>query len=511
MKSIYSRTFILAILASTALMAIPAFAQETKVPATVEATSPVVGDFSAVVKKIRPAVVSITAHGISANSQEADDEEDIPDPPARRPRGPNQVNPLPFPLPVPPVRRSFEARGSGFIVDPSGYIVTNNHVVKNASSLSVTLDDGTELPAVLMGHDARSDLAVLKVVSSSPLPSISFGDSDNVQPGQWVIAMGNPFGLGGSVTAGIISARGRDIGEGPYDSFIQVDAPINQGNSGGPLFSADGKVIGINTAIYSPSGGSVGIGFAIPSNVLVAVLTQLEHGERVERGFIGVSMQPINKELAKAFGLKNTNGALVNELAPDGPANKAGLKAGDIITSVNGKAINTPRELAINIGSVKPESDVKVTVLREGEEKTIIVKIGILPSSPEEEKEQEIQKPASDLGVLVGPNTDKTLGGVLITGVRPGSTADRAGIHVGDVLLGVGGKNFSSIQDAKSSISGVTGTIALHISRDGHTLFIPVELKAKPPETKPEVKPEAKQEVKPEAKSEQKPIVNKPK
>jgi serine protease Do len=348
------------------------------------------------------------------------------------------------------------------------------------------LDDGTELPATLMGHDIRSDLAVIKITPVSPLSAISFGDSDNAQPGQWVIAMGNPFGLGGSVTAGIVSARGRDIGEGPYDSFIQVDAPINQGNSGGPLFTADGKVIGINTAIYSPSGGSVGIGFATPSNVLVSVLTQLEHGERVERGFIGISMQPITKDLAKAFGLKNSNGALVNELSLDGPASLAGIKSGDIITGVNGKTINTPRELAITVGGIKPDSEIKLALLREGEEKTVSVKIGILPTSPEEEKEQEIQKPSSDLGVIMGPNTNKSQGGVLVTGVREGSIADHIGIHPGDVLLGVGGKNFTSVQDAKTILAGVSGTIALHIARDSHTSFLAIELKAQETkETKP--------------------------
>ncbi len=326
-------------------------------------------------KHVKPAVVSIT-------SKIEEPEEGL--------AGQN-INPfgqqLPIPLPFPfgnqqQRHHTMEARGSGFVIDADGTVVTNNHVVKNAKSVTVTLDDGTTLPAKILGRDTRTDIAVLKVKADHKLPFISLGDSDAAQPGSWVIAVGNPFGLGGTVTAGIVSARGRDIGDGPYDSFIQIDAPINQGNSGGPLFTQDGKVVGVNTAILSPSGGSVGIGFAIPSNTVKNVVLQLEKSGRVTRGFIGVQAQSVTAAMAGALRLPASNsddrGALVASVEPDSPALHAGVQPGDVITSVNGHQVVNPRELAITISQIPPGGDAVLAVYRNGTAKSIDVTVGTL-------------------------------------------------------------------------------------------------------------------------------------
>src|SRR5665213_2495691 len=252
-------------------------------------------NFVGLVKQVTPAVVSVTTKLAASDASD---------------QGPQQL-PFPFNQMAPQNNRPVEARGSGFIIDANGTIVTNNHVVKGATSVEVTLSDGTDLSAKVIGRDPRTDIAVLKVDAGHKLPYIQLGNSTDVEPGQWVVAMGNPFGLGGSVTAGIVSALGRDIGDGPYDQFIQVDAPINKGNSGGPLFTQDGKVVGMNTAILSPTGGSVGIGFAIPSNMIKTVVAQLEQSGHVTRGYIGVEAQPVSTTMVKAMGLADKSGALV--------------------------------------------------------------------------------------------------------------------------------------------------------------------------------------------------------
>ena len=291
-------------------------------------------DFTDLVTQVKPAVVSITSKMQAGPAADEDE-----------PQMPRQFRQFPFGGMGPqqgPQMHAVEARGSGFIVDADGTIVTNNHVVKNAKTVSVTLDDGTTVPAKVIGHDSRTDIAVLKVDAHHQLPYIQLGNSASVKPGQWVVAMGNPFGLGGTVTAGIVSASGRDIGAGPYDHFIQIDAPINQGNSGGPLFTQDGKVIGMNTAILSPSGGSIGIGFAIPSDMIKTVVAQLEKSGHVTRGYIGVEAQPVSDTMAKAMHLSQNSGALIAGVQADAPAARAGLEPGDVITSVNGQSVNEP-------------------------------------------------------------------------------------------------------------------------------------------------------------------------
>ena len=329
-------------------------------------------DFTDLVTQVKPAVVSITTR-MQVGPAADEDQPQMPMPFRQFPFG--GMGPQ-----MGPQTHAVEARGSGFIVDANGTIVTNNHVVKNAKTVSVTLDDGTKVPAKVIGHDARTDIAVLKVDAHRQLPYIQLGNSANVKPGQWVVAMGNPFGLGGSVTAGIVSASGRDIGAGPYDQFIQIDAPINQGNSGGPLFTQDGKVIGMNTAILSPSGGSIGIGFAIPSDMIRTVVAQLEKTGQVTRGYIGVEAQQVSDTMAKALHLGADSGALIAGVQPDAPAAHAGLEPGDVITAVNGQTVKNPRDLAVDIASVQPGDEAKLQVLHDGETKTVTVKVGQLPN-----------------------------------------------------------------------------------------------------------------------------------
>jgi len=279
-------------------------------------------------------------------------------------------------------RNLVTGQGSGFFISADGYAVTNNHVVDKAETVEVTTDEGKSYTAKVIGADPRTDVALIKVDGRNDFPYARF--SDNVpRIGDWVLAVGNPFGLGGTVTAGIVSARGRDIGAGPYDDFIQIDAPVNKGNSGGPTFDVDGSVIGVNTAIFSPSGGSVGIAFAIPSDTVKTVVAQLKDKGTVSRGWIGVQIQPVTSEIADSMGLKTTQGALVAEPQSDGPAAKAGILSGDVITAVNGTAVKDARDLARQIAALAPSSSVKLTVLRGGQERTLTVSLGELPAQRE--------------------------------------------------------------------------------------------------------------------------------
>jgi len=273
-----------------------------------------------------------------------------------------------------------KALGSGFIVDPAGYIVTNNHVIDGAREVSVTLSDGSEHPARLIGRDDKTDVALIKIDVRHDLPYVAFGNSDEAQEGDWVLAVGNPFGLGGTVTAGIISAHGRNINEGPYDDFLQIDAPINPGNSGGPLFNQYGQVVGIDTAIYSPSGGSVGIGFAVPSNVAKSVVAQLRKSGSVSRGWLGVSMQPLTPSIAQAVGLTDAKGVLVNQVVHGSPADAAGIQQGDVITSFDGRSIQSQRDLALAVAETPAGKRATASVWRDGHSASLAVLVRAQPS-----------------------------------------------------------------------------------------------------------------------------------
>lgn len=285
--------------------------------------------------------------------------------------------------------REVTSLGSGFVVDPSGYIVTNNHVIAEADEIMVNFADDTQLEAKIVGRDPKTDLALLKVEPNGKLPSLTFGDSDKMRVGDWVIAIGNPFGLGGSVSAGIISARSRNINAGPFDDFLQTDAAINRGNSGGPLFNINGEVIGVNSAIYSPTGGNVGIGFAIPSTLAEPVLGQLREFGRTHRGWLGVKIQPVTDEIAESLGLKRTQGALVLEVNDDSPAKEAGVLEGDVILRFNGERIKEMRQLPRLVAEAKVGSESKLTVWRDGREKQLSITLGELEAYEEAQNGEE--------------------------------------------------------------------------------------------------------------------------
>jgi serine protease Do len=439
-------------------------------------------DFSELVAQVKPAVVSITTK-LQVGAGADEDQPQMPFPFRQFPFGGGMGPQGPG---MGPQARAIEARGSGFIIDADGTIVTNNHVVKDAKTVSVTLDDGTQLSAKVVGRDSRTDIAVLKVDAKRPLPYIQLGNSASVKPGEWVVAMGNPFGLGGSVTAGIVSASGRNIGAGPYDQFIQIDAPINQGNSGGPLFTQDGKVIGINTAILSPSGGSIGIGFAIPSDMIKTVVAQLEKTGHVTRGYIGVEAQQVSDTMAKAMHLGGNSGALIAGVQSDAPAAHAGLEPGDVITAVNDQAVKNPRDLAMNVASVQPGGEAKLQVLRDGETKTVTVKVGRMPNEQVATNEHP-QEAKERIGLALAPlspelrnqlDVPEGTRGAVVRNVEPGSPADQAGLQMGDVIVGVGGKKVASPSDAANAIRGAgkDHAVALRIIRNGQPAFVAVNL-----------------------------------
>jgi len=360
-------------------------------------------------------------------------------------------------------QRRATSLGSGFIIDTKtngdSYVVTNNHVIQDADEITVVLHDNNRLQAELVGRDAKTDIAVLKVHSDKELPSVGFGDSSKSRVGDWVVAIGNPFGLGGTVTAGIISARGRDIQSGPYDNFIQTDASINKGNSGGPMFNLAGEVIGINTAIYSPSGGSVGIGFAIPSSGARPVINQLIKFGEVKRGWLGVHIQAVTDEIAETLGLKKASGALVASIIKDGPAEKAGLKVGDIILTFDGKEVTKMRRLPRYVAETEAGKTVKVTLWRDGKEKTLDVEIGILDEEKiadagQAGKEKDNgDKVVDPLGLTLSEVTpalreryklDEEARGVIITDVKEGGAAAEKGIRPGDIIVEVSQQEVST-------------------------------------------------------------------
>ena len=379
------------------------------------------------------------------------------------------------PQPRPSPRRRPSALGSGFIISPDGYVITNNHVIANADAIHVVLHDGTRLEATVRGRDPKTDLAVLKVKNGKPLPHVAFGDSDAMKVGDWVLAIGNPFGLGGSVTLGIVSARNRDIAAGPYDSFIQTDAAINKGNSGGPLFNMKGEVVGVNSAILSPTGGSVGIGFAIPANLARTVVAQLiEYGE-TRRGWLGVKIQTLTEDMAAALGLRRTEGALVAEVTPGGPAEKAGLKPRDVILSFDGRAITKMRDLPRIVAETPVGKRVVVEVMRDGRRLALKVTLGRLEDG---EKMMRASGRAGPSGEKEGPggagqrmllgmmlrSIDERLRkerklpakigkGLLVLKVAADSQAAEKGVAEGDVILEVGGVEVATPEQAAAQIA----------------------------------------------------------
>ncbi len=374
------------------------------------------------------------------------------------------------------------AQGSGFIISADGYIVTNNHVVDNASEVTVTLEGGKTYTAKVIGSDKKTDLALVKIEENGGFPYVSFAKKD-VRVGDWVVAVGNPFGLGGSVTAGIVSARGRDIGAGPYDDFLQIDAPINRGNSGGPTFDLDGNVVGVNTAIFSPSGGSVGIGFAIPASTANQIIEDLKDDGQVVRGWLGVHIQNVNDEIAESLGLSEAEGALVAEAQSGSPANRAGIKSGDVVVAVDGTKIDSSKELARKIAGYAPKTKVAVTLWRDGKTKNVVVTLGKLPTGDKEvsvNKRRDRPEPTSlqELGLAVAPASETGAGdaGVVVTAIDSSSEAASRGLRVGDVILEVGGHTVDSARDVVDALSSIkeTGRKAalLRIQSGGASRFV---------------------------------------
>ncbi|MCA0433529.1 MAG: Do family serine endopeptidase [Proteobacteria bacterium] len=423
--------------------------------------------FAPLVEKVMPSVVSVEVKLRAVSNEGGPDMQRMPDEfrqffdqfPQFRDRLPNR----------PQQRGGGMAEGSGFVITPDGYVVTNNHVVDNASQVSLRFQNGDLYDADVVGTDPKTDLALLKIKNSDKsFPFVKFASAE-AKVGDWVMAVGNPFGLGGTVTAGIVSARGRDIGSGPYDDFLQIDASINRGNSGGPAFNLDGQVVGINTAIFSPSGGSVGIGFAIPASTANDVIESLKANGAVTRGWLGVRIQGITPDLAEGLGLKEAKGAIISDVTEDSPALKAGLKQGDTILRANGQAIADARDLSRTIAKVKPGSEIPVDIIRNGKAETINVKIGVMPNdTPRMASKQDKQDDKLDLSALglnVTPADDGA--GVTITAIDPDSPAAERGLQPGDVILEVAGTQVTNPSEIQKILKGEKGKSVVMLVRSG--------------------------------------------
>ena len=454
--------------------------------------------FADIVDDIAPAVVNISTSKAVSGGGPGEEAFPFPQPPPGSPfedffreffdreRSPEQA----------PQTRRTSSLGSGFVVDPEGYVVTNNHVIAEADEIQVVFNNDKTYEAELIGKDTKTDIALLKIKGSDgPFPSVEFADSDAVRVGDWMIAIGNPFGLGNTVTAGIISARSRDIRAGPYDDFLQVDAPINRGNSGGPSFNLDGKVIGINTAIFSPSGGNVGIGFAIPANLAIPVINSLREDGRVKRGWLGVRIQTVTDEIAESMGLSEASGALVASVTSDGPAEQADIQPGDVVLTFDGKKIDRMRGLPRIVAETPIGKSVDVLIWRRGEEVSVQVELGELPDDDqlaalsEEGSDDSFStdgsSPIDELGVTVATLTDEMrerfelpgeVKGVVITEVAEGSTAGDENLRPGDVIVEVGQEEVNSPPEVAAKVNEAKSqdkkSVLLLIDRGGDLRFV---------------------------------------
>ncbi|AEV36992.1 Serine protease [Pseudovibrio sp. FO-BEG1] len=386
---------------------------------------------------------------------------------------------------APPRKRFDQSQGSGFFISDDGYVVTNEHVVEGGTEFTIVTSEGDELEATLVGADKRSDLALLKVESEEKFEYVAFAD-DAPLVGSWVVAVGNPFGLGGTVTAGIVSARGRDIGAGIYDDFLQIDASVNRGNSGGPAFNVKGEVVGVNSAIVSPSGGNVGIAFAIPAQTAKKIISDLKEDGAVTRGWLGVQIQPVTKDIAESLGLDNENGTLVAEVQGDTPAKAAGFQAGDIILKVDGEEVNGPRELAKVIAGYSPNTEVEIEYWRDGEINTATVKLGTIP----EEKQQASAKQSEDANTALVDSLGLELAtaeeagvdeeGVVVTKVDPDGPAADKGLAPGAIITEVANVKVQSPADVAEQVEKAREqgrkAVLLRVTRGENTLFVAIPL-----------------------------------
>lgn len=465
--------------------ALAAFAM---LPASVQARG-VPETFADLAAKVKPAVVSVAVERKSG--------------PNDRRFSPNFRNPFPEGSPYheffrrffdgpgeggpsrPP--RRFRAVGSGFVVDPSGFIVTNHHVVNRATRVEVIFDGGKRLDAEVVGRDPKTDLALLRVKADEPLPHVAWGDSDKIRVGDWIMAVGNPFGLNSTVTAGIVSARGRSLGSAALVDFLQVDAPINKGNSGGPTFSMDGRVIGVNTAIYSPTGGSVGLGFAIPSNTARRVIEELKTGGKISRGWLGVYIQFVSDDISKAVGLDKPHGALVTNVMPESPAARAGIEAGDVIVSWAGKTVKDMRDLVRKVASTKAGKTVTAGIWRAGNRKSLTVEVAESGAQQAAASGEPAHQGDAKLGLSVAPANDtlrrrfglgRDVEGLVIVEVRPGSPAAKKSLRPGDLVTHVNGNEVATPAALKRHVDDARSkgreAVLLRILRRDQSIYVAV-------------------------------------
>jgi serine protease Do len=451
-------------------------------------------DFTAVIEQVSPAVVNIQVTGHAAPEQAG---------PQAMPKGMEEFfkrffgenGPEGFDFRSGPQGRNkpqargpvMKGLGSGFIVDADGHIVTNNHVIGEAEKITVTLQDGSTHKAKLIGMDPETDLALIKIDAGRKLPFVKFSQNPTPRPGQWVIAVGNPFGLDHTATTGIVSATGRAIGAGPYDDFIQIDAPINKGNSGGPTFDLRGEVVGVNTAIFSPSGGSVGIGFAIPSSTARHVIAQLKANGAMERGWLGVEIQPVTPDIAESVGLDGPNGAIVTRVMPDGPAKAAGLRQGDVILKVAGEPVMKVSDLTRAVAKIRPGSRARFDLMRDGDRKQVSVELGTRPTAEKLASARPAQTEESGETLGLGLATvdaaarqayglDSSVNGAVITGVAPDSAAAEKGLSEGDVIVKVGNKQVRNAADAVRRIEAAKKdgrkTVLMLVKSQGQNRFV---------------------------------------
>jgi serine protease Do len=450
-----------------------------------ESTQRPVG-FADLVEKVKPAVISVRVK-VDAGAEMMSFDDDTPSQNAPLQRFFHHFG-LPNDENIPegqhqPHGQFVTGQGSGFFITADGYAVTNNHVVDKAKAVEVKTDDGKTYDAKVIGTDPRTDVALIKVDGHTDLPHVKLSETAP-RIGDWVVAVGNPFGLGGTVTAGIVSARGRDIGSGPYDDFIQIDAPVNKGNSGGPTFDMEGNVIGVNTAIFSPSGGSVGIAFDIPAETVKTVIAQLKDNGFVSRGWIGVQIQPLTAEIAEGLGMKGTEGALVDEAQTDSPAAKAGLLSGDVIMTINGHVVKDAHDLAKQIGAMGPGSEVKIGVWRKGEEKSFSLTLGELPKSREGSTSPDSERSAAGLpklGLSLAPAKEVAGAGsegVVVMEVDPSGPASEQGLKTGDVIFEAGGSKVATAADVRRAIGDAQKSgkhaVIMRVKFDDKTRFVAI-------------------------------------
>ena len=480
-----------AALGAAVLLAGPGGYAPSSLTAAARATEAVAqhpASFADVVAKVKPAVISVRVKmdaAADAGPMEQNGGEDV------TPLNPG--SPMykffrhfsPEEMPGMRQRPEMSGEGSGFFITADGYAVTNYHVVDHAKSVQVTTDEGASYAAKVIGTDEKTDLALIKVDGKGDFPFVKFADRAP-RVGDWVVAVGNPFGLGGSVTAGIVSARGRDIGAGPYDDYVQIDAPINKGNSGGPAFDVDGNVIGVNTSIFSPSGGSVGIGFDIPAETAKLVVAQLKDNGHVTRGWLGVQIQPVTAGIADSLGLKKAEGAMVDEPQKGSPAAAAGIETGDIIRAVNGTKVKDARELARMVGTLAPKTEVKLDIIRQGQEKTLTVTLGEMPKDRQAKMEKEPTAPTTDvphLGLSLAPASDVAGAGdtgVVVMNVDPDGPAAEQGFQRGNVILDVAGKPVTNVGDVRNALKEAKTngkhTVLMRVRMGDATRFVAVPL-----------------------------------